>query len=61
MKISYFVSNYVFLLYHKCHRINFERDGSYIDPHDWVKNKKASINFINTNDNKRFHYSARVA
>ena len=47
MKGSAFVFNYVQLLYYKCHKINPNRGGSYIDPPDWIKNKKATINPIN--------------
>ena len=32
----------VYSLYHKCHKINFKQGGSYIDSHDWIKNKKAT-------------------
>ena len=47
IKGSEFVSNYVNLLYYKCHKINPSRGGSYIDSPDWIKNKKATINPIN--------------
>ena len=47
MKGSEFVYNYVNLLYHKCHKINLNHVGSYIDSPDWIKNKKATINPIN--------------
>ena len=40
MKGSEFVFDYVHLLYHKCHKINLNRGGSYIDSPDWIKNKK---------------------
>ena len=44
MKDSNFVFDYVHLLYYKCHKINPNRGGSYIDSSDWIKNKKATIN-----------------
>ena len=44
----------------KCHKINPNRGGSYIDSHDWIKNKKATINPIN-GDDKCFQYAATVA
>ena len=44
MKSSEFVFDYVFSLYYKCHKINLNRCGSYIDSVDWIKNKKAAIN-----------------
>ena len=31
---------YVQLLYYKCHKINRNRGGSYIDSLDWIKTKK---------------------
>ena len=42
MKGSDFVFDYVHLLYYKCHEINSERVGSYIDAPDWIKNKKSN-------------------
>ena len=47
MKGSEFVFNYVQLLHYKCHKVNPNRGGSYIDSPDWIKNKKATINLIN--------------
>ena len=44
MKGSEFVFDYVHLLYYKCHKINLNRGGSYIDSPDWRKN--ATINPI---------------
>ena len=44
MKDSEFVLNYVHLLYYKCHKINLDCDGSYIDSPDWIKNKKENKN-----------------
>ena len=44
----------------KCHKINPNRGGSYIDSHDWIKNKKATINPISSDD-KCFQYAATVA
>ena len=44
MKGSDFVFNYVHLLYYKCHKINPNGGGSYIDSLDWIKNTKATIN-----------------
>ena len=42
MKGSEFVFDYVHLLYYKCHKINPNRGGSYIDSPDWTKNKKST-------------------
>ena len=48
MRGSEFVFDDVQLLCYKCHRINFNCGGSYIDCPDWITNKKATINPINT-------------
>ena len=47
MRGSEFVFDYVQLLYYKCHKTNFNRDGSYISSPDWMNNKKGTINPIN--------------
>ena len=54
-----FVFDYVHLLYYKCHRINFNRGGSYIDSPDWIKNQKAT-NPIDRKDNKCFQYTVTI-
>ena len=54
MKGSEFVFDYVPLLYYKCHKINLNYGGSYIDSLDWIKNKKATINPIDKKYNKCF-------
>ena len=46
MEGSDFVFNYVHLLYYKCHEINRNCGGSYMDSNDWIKNKKARKNPI---------------
>ena len=51
------VFDYVHLLYYKCHKINPNRDGSYIASPDSIKNKKATINLINKKDNECFQYA----
>ena len=50
MRESEFVFDYVKLLYCKCHQVNLNCGGSYIESPDWVKNKKATINTINEKD-----------
>ena len=40
MGCSKFVFNCVQLLHYKCHKINLNRGGSYIDPPDPIKTKK---------------------
>ena len=37
MKGSDFAFDYVHLLYYKCHKINPNPSGSYIDSPDWIK------------------------
>ena len=46
MKGSEFVFDYVHLLYNKCHKTNLNRGGLSIDSHDWIKNKKTTINHV---------------
>ena len=60
MRGSEFVFDYVKLLYYKCHKINLNGGGSYIDSPDWIKSKKATINHINKKDNKCFQYTITV-
>ena len=48
---SDFIFDAVQLLYYNCHKVNFKRDGSYIDSLDWIKKKKKStINPKNADD-----------
>ena len=42
MKSSEFVLDYIQLLYYKCHKINPNRGGSYINPPDWIRNKESN-------------------
>ena len=48
-------------MYYKCHKINPNRSGSYIDSPDWIKSKKATINLINKKHNECFQYNVAVA
>ena len=48
-------------LYYKCHKINPNRGGSYIDSPDWIKNQKWAINPVNKKNNKCFQYAVTVA
>ena len=43
-------------MYYKCHKINLNCGGSYIDSPDWIKNKKVTINSINKKDNECSQY-----
>ena len=40
MRGSEFVFDYIHLSYYKCHKINLNRGGLYIDSPDWIKTKK---------------------
>ena len=40
MRGSDFIFYSVQLMYYKCHKVNFTRDGSYIDSSDSIKKKK---------------------
>ena len=44
------IFDWVNLLYYKCHKINPNCDGWYIDSPDWIKKQKSN----NKKDNKRF-------
>ena len=61
MKGSDFVFDYVHLLYYKCHKINPNRGGSYIDSPDWIKNKTTTINPINKKESKCSIYAVTIA
>ena len=41
MRGSDFIFDSVQLLSYKCHKVNFKRDGSYVDSPDWKKKQKA--------------------
>ena len=60
MKGSDFIFDCVYSLYYKCHKINLNYGGSYIDSPDKIKNKKSTINPVIEDDN-RFQYTASVA
>ena len=47
-------------MHYKCHKLNFRCGGSYIDPPEWMKKKKATINPKNE-DNKCFQYAVTAA
>ena len=49
------------LLHYKCHKINLNCGGSYIDSLDWKKKKKATINPINKKDKKCFKKGVTVS
>ena len=53
--------NVVSLLCYKCHKINLNCGGSYVDFPDWIINKEATINPISKKDTKCFQYAVTVA
>ena len=60
IKSSEFIFNYVHFLYYKCHKINPNCVGSYINSPDWTENKKSRIDPINKKDNKCFQYAVTI-
>ena len=44
----------------KCHKISLDRDGSYADSPDWMKNKKETTNSINKKGSKCCQYAVTV-
>ena len=57
---KHFVSDYVHLLYYKCHKVNLNRDGLYLDFPDLIRQRKATINPINKKV-KYFQQAVKVA
>ena len=60
MRGSEFNFDSVDLLYYHLQKISLRRGGSYIDSPEWLKNKKATINPTNNDDNC-FQYALTVA
>ena len=60
MKGSDFVRDNVDLLYHHLHKTRLKRGGSYIKSPEWFRNKRATINLKNNDDNC-FQYAITVA
>ena len=58
LEIFDFIFDCVHLLYYKYQKINFKRDGSYMDTPDWTKNEKA--NPIIKEDNRCSQYAVAV-
>ena len=59
IKGNSFVFDHVHFLYYKCHKINSNCDGIYIDGPNWIK--KSNNNLINEKDNKCFQFAVTVA
>ena len=60
MRGSKFIRDSVDLLYYHPQKIGLKRGGSYIDSPEWLKNKKATINPKNNDDNC-FQYALTIA
>ena len=60
MRGSQSVHDSINLLHYHLQKIGLERDGSYIDSPKWLKNKKATLNPENNDDNC-FQYALTVA
>ena len=60
MRGSEFVPDSIDLLYYHLQKVGFKRGGLYIDSPEWLKNKKATINPQNNDDNC-FQYALNVA
>ena len=58
---SKFIFKNVDLLYYYFHKIHMRRGEAYIDSFEWMKNKKATINPKNIDDDNYFQYSIPVA
>ena len=61
MKGSYFVFESVDLLYYNLHKTTLRRGKSYIKSPEWLRNKRATINSQNEDDNRCFQYAVTVA
>ena len=61
MRRSEFVYDSVDVLYYNLNKVSLSRGESYIDFPKWLKNKNATINPQNKEDDKRFQYALTVA
>ena len=61
MRGSDSVFDYVESLNYIFHKVEFKKSGSYIEAPTWIKNKKATINPQNKDDDKCFQYPLTVA
>ena len=61
MKGSSYIFERIDLLEYHLHKISLHRGSSYIDSHEWIKNKGVTINPKNTKDNNCFQYAIAAA
>ena len=59
--IEIIVFDYVASLKYIFHKVELKRSGSYIASPKWIKNKKATINPQNKDDDKCFQYAVTIA
>ena len=60
MEGSYFVFESVDLLFYSLHKTRLRRGKSYIESPEWLRNKRATINHKNNDDNY-LRYAITVA
>ena len=61
MRGSSFTFERIDLLEYHLHKISLNRDGSYIESAEWIKNKRVTINPKNTKNNNCFQYAIIAA
>ena len=61
MRISDFIFDSVQMVYYKCLKVNYRCGFPYINPPEWIKNKKATVNPPKNEDGKCFQYVVTVA
>ena len=61
MRGSEFEFDDVNLLHYDFNKISLNRARSHIDPAEWIKNKRSTINPKNKKNNKCFQYAITVA
>ena len=61
MRGSEFVFDYVESLNYIFHKVDLKRSGSHIETPEWLKNKGATINCQNDDDDKCFQYAITIA
>ena len=61
MRGSSFTFEHIDLLEYHLHKITLNRGSSYIETHDWIKNKRVTINPKNNKDNNCFQYAITAA
>ena len=60
MRGSEFIFDYVESFNYIFHKVDLKRSGSYIKTPEWLKNKIATINCRNDDDDKCFQYAITI-